>query len=963
MEKNIIAPFWSWNDKLEKDELNRQIELMKKSGIEGFFMHARGGLETDYMSEDWFNCIKVCMEKADELGMQAWAYDENGWPSGFANGEVPKKNVEFQQKKLEMKILSSIEDMPENLLGIYRINTNSYDVLDEAEENCLAIYYSINPYYIDTFNKDAIKYFISKTHEKYYERFSEAFGSSLNGFFTDEPQYANFSTPWSTVFPLLFLNEYKYDLIEKLPLLYYEFEGYEVFRSDFYNMLSNRFRESFIKQLYDWCTEHNCKLTGHMMAEDSLSSQLGTTGGVMACYEYFHIPGIDWLGRNISTPFIPKQLSSVAMQLGRKTLSESFALCGWDVSLNELKWIAEWQMVNGVTSFCPHLEGYTLRGERKRDYPASLFYQLPWFDKGYKAFSDYICKIGGLLDDGKEEASILVIQPLQTAFIKQNILNSDALNIVDDKFIDITNRLSDAHILYHYGDESLMEKYGTVNGDKFIIGECEYDTVILPNMLSVTKNTLKLLIEFSNNDGKIYYVGEMPTLVNGRKNSCISYVNAEKTDINSLIEKYSFADIETDGTQNSNIHYTKRTMPNGSRIYYFVNLSSEKQIVKISLNEEKMFLYDVLKETKWETDGVLTFAPYASFVIIAGVDTESKNKKSVKKEKILFDNCFEVAKNTINTITLDTCRYRIDGGEWQPEIAVIILQRKLLELKRECTIELEFSFDIQKEAITDNMSLCVEVPEKFEFLINNKPFSFEEEGYFIDRSIKKSNISNFVFDGKNTITLKGKFYQNKNVYRVLFTESIHETEINKLTYDTELESIYITGSFGVCTKDEITYGERKSIFAGNNFVLTKMPETVDISKITESGFLFFSGNMELKQNITIDKKEDTRYIFEVDKINSPAAEIKINGKSSGILAFAPFVLDVTDFLKSGRNSLTVTLFSGNRNLLGPHHKPQGEVYSVGPSTFTDRYGWSDDKSKPAWTNDYSFVKFGIEKIF
>ena len=382
-----------------------------------------------------------------------------------------------------------------------------------------------------------------------------------------------------------------------------------------------------------------------------------------------------------------------------------------------------------------------------------------------------------------------------------------------------------------------------------------------------------------------------------------------------------------------------------------------------SLNEEKMFLYDVLKETKWETDGVLTFAPYASFVIIAGVDTESKNKKSVKKEKILFDNCFEVAKNTINTITLDTCRYRIDGGEWQPEIAVIILQRKLLELKRECTIELEFSFDIQKEAITDNMSLCVEVPEKFEFLINNKPFSFEEEGYFIDRSIKKSNISNFVFDGKNTITLKGKFYQNKNVYRVLFTESIHETEINKLTYDTEIESIYITGSFGVCTKDEITYGERKSIFAGNNFVLTKMPETVDISKITESGFLFFSGNMELKQNITIDKKEDTRYIFEVDKINSPAAEIKINGKSSGILAFAPFVLDVTDFLKSGRNSLTVTLFSGNRNLLGPHHKPQGEVYSVGPSTFTDRYGWSDDKSKPAWTNDYSFVKFGIEKIF
>ena len=46
---NKIKPFWSWNDRLEKEELIKQIELMKKSGIEGFFMHARGGLKTEYM--------------------------------------------------------------------------------------------------------------------------------------------------------------------------------------------------------------------------------------------------------------------------------------------------------------------------------------------------------------------------------------------------------------------------------------------------------------------------------------------------------------------------------------------------------------------------------------------------------------------------------------------------------------------------------------------------------------------------------------------------------------------------------------------------------------------------------------------------------------------------------------------------------------------------------------------------
>lgn len=134
-----------------------------------------------------------------------------------------------------------------------------------------------------------------------------------------------------------------------------------------------------------------------MLNEDSLKAQVDSTGGIMACYEYFHQPGVDWLGRRIASPFMPKQLGSAARQLGRKTLSESFALSGLDVSPNELKWIAQWQMVNGVTSFCPHLEDYTLRGERKRDYPASLFYQLPWFDSAYKPFAEEICPTAALL--------------------------------------------------------------------------------------------------------------------------------------------------------------------------------------------------------------------------------------------------------------------------------------------------------------------------------------------------------------------------------------------------------------------------------------------------------------------------------------------------------------------------------------------------------------------------------------
>lgn len=957
---NKIKPFWSWNDKLRKEELVRQIELMKESGIEGFFMHARGGLKTEYMGDDWFDCIKACMDKADELGMEAWAYDENGWPSGFANGSVPKKGVDFQQKRLETATLNKGDRLPENLLGLYRVSENGFESINAAENGCFAVYYTVNPYYIDTFNEEAVGCFINETHERYYERFGDRFGKSLKGFFTDEPQYGNGATPWSALFPEMFLKEYGYSLTDNLPLLYFDFDGTEKFRSDFYNMAARQFRTSFIKQMYDWCTEHNCRLTGHMMAEDTFGSQLGATGGVMACYEYFHEPGIDWLGRKISTPFIPKQLGSVARQLGRKTLTESFALCGWDVSLNELKWIMQWQMVNGVTSLCPHLEGYSLRGERKRDYPASVFYQLPWFKEAYKPFAEFICKTGTLLDKGLEEAPILLIEPLQTAYIKQNPKNEKKINELQSNFENITNELSGNHILYHYGDESIMEHFGSVKKNKLVIGKCEYSTVIMPYMQSLTENTLKLLTEFSQNGGKLYFIGEMPSLVNGAKDERLKLLKAEKADLDAIKREYGFADITTDGKENKNIHYTKRVTDNGDRIYYLVNLSDEEQCVTVNTKEDKVYLYDVITEKAAETDGKLTFAPYESFMLISSETVKPEKADSRKTEYISINREFKVSESTVNALTLDFCRYRTDGGEWQPETAVILLQRKLLELKRPCKIELEFSFNAESGALTDNICLCAEMPESFEFFINGKPFEFKDDGYYVDKSIRKSNISEYVIQGKNTITLKGEFYQSEDVYRVLFTPGIHESEKNKLTYDTELESIYITGSFGVRAEDEISYGERKSIFAGRRFTLTEMPKTVDISKITESGFWFFSGAMELTGNISVNKKENTKYVLSLKKLNAPAARLDVNGEKAAVLIFAPYSADITDYLKNGENELKITLLSGNRNLLGPHHKPQGEIYSVGPSTFTDKHGWADDKSKPAWTDNYSFVKFGID---
>ena len=84
------APFWAWNCRLEKEELLRQLEVLKKMGLGGAHMHVRTGMATPYLSDEHMALIKACVEKCRDEKMLAWLYDEDRWPSGAAGGLLTK---------------------------------------------------------------------------------------------------------------------------------------------------------------------------------------------------------------------------------------------------------------------------------------------------------------------------------------------------------------------------------------------------------------------------------------------------------------------------------------------------------------------------------------------------------------------------------------------------------------------------------------------------------------------------------------------------------------------------------------------------------------------------------------------------------------------------------------------------------------------------------------------------------
>ncbi|MFA6270827.1 MAG: hypothetical protein WC657_06510, partial [Candidatus Paceibacterota bacterium] len=78
--------FWFLNHRLEDEELIRQIHEMNDKGLGGFMLHARDGLRTSYLGDDWEHAVAVCITEAERLDMDVWLYDENHYPSGPAGG-------------------------------------------------------------------------------------------------------------------------------------------------------------------------------------------------------------------------------------------------------------------------------------------------------------------------------------------------------------------------------------------------------------------------------------------------------------------------------------------------------------------------------------------------------------------------------------------------------------------------------------------------------------------------------------------------------------------------------------------------------------------------------------------------------------------------------------------------------------------------------------------------------------
>ena len=955
-------PFWSWNDRLEKDELIKQIHNMREVGMNGFFMHARFGLETEYMSDEWFEAIDTCVAEAKKLGMEAWAYDENGWPSGFGGGELLKDESNFQSF-LEY---GEREAFPRDALAVFCEKDGKWLRITDASQargTLRCVWHRRNSSYTDILDERVVKKFIDSTYEVYKKRLGgDVFGKTMPGFFTDEPQYYRSGTPWSGVIPEKFREKYGYDILDGLWLLFEDGEGYKQLRYDYHCLIHELYVSAFIKQIYEWCEKNGCQVTGHSMGEDSLFSQIKCTGGVMPFYRYEHIPGIDWLCRPLKKDVSSKQLGSVCAQTGRKkALSEMFAMCGWDVTPEELKNIADLQFVNGVNLICQHLYAYSHRGQRKRDYPAHYCPHNPW-QKHLADFNRFFDRLGLALSLGEELADTLVIHPIRSAYM-YNTHNgaNEAMKNEDRKFYALSDLLGEHQIAYHYADETMLRDLGSTENGTIRVGKCVYDKVIVPDVESIDASTAKILKEYLASGGKLILSGQTPSLC-GARPADLSFIKANMT----LSELFAAqqASARANGENCPSLRLQTRVV-DGGRLIYVTNVKKDalpgvrlrvkncENLVRLDLSDLKVSAVAGRRLADGSFEADFDLAGSESFLLVEDGSVPALGAAPGKPASFRPPKGkTKPVSRTVNALTLDRVRYSTDGSVFSEPTDLMELKNKLLEERYSGRLWLRYPFVVGE--LPESLSVCVE-PMRNGVLDVNGIRTETKAGGFLDPRFLTADILPLVKPGENFVTLSFDYFQRDHVYYVLYG-GVSESLRNCLNFDTEIEAAYLFGDFDVLTPGERAEGENLGWSYKGAFELSRPSGSVDPENLVFSGMPFFAGSVSLAFDRLWKPGEPTaleltgRYAV---------AEISVNGRYAGKLMFA-HLLDLAGFLREGPNRIEIKLTNSNRNLLGPHHHAKVEHWDVGPRTFTREGLWKNGEA-PLYVKDrYGFVRFGID---
>ena len=405
------------------------LKTLKDRGFGGavlFNKPPHGFNAEEYLSEKWFRVIENFVKAGIALDLEIWINDGFDYPPGAAAGKV-----QAADPTLVMYKIARIDGIPTPV---------AVDWGFPAFEN-----------------PKSSKLFLEIVYEGYKKHLGQYFGNGIRGFFSDadnrrvnanvfldpNSRQKNFF-PWSENFRQTFEAKFGYDIWNYIDEVLDRKDT--VHAVDYWQHCADLYIQWF-RGNYEWCKANGLEYTFHTSDTSPFSYEVmhrcsaftegrfsdveinadycGTdqelleiNGGKHYTKELLYVPAVSWGNHsgcrkspdyyNVWGDVRTKQSQSCAFINDKKgAMCEMFAATNYGVTYEELREVAAFQIMQGITFIIPHAYQYRVHKQTK-------FFAPPDFsDKGHlvycAAFNDALVKYLGYSTTGTLHAPIAVL--------------------------------------------------------------------------------------------------------------------------------------------------------------------------------------------------------------------------------------------------------------------------------------------------------------------------------------------------------------------------------------------------------------------------------------------------------------------------------------------------------------------------------------------------------------------------
>lgn len=592
MQKNYILPFM-WMKGESQDIIAKELEQIDACGIKAVCLESRP--HPDFMGPKWWEDLDFIVKECKKRQMKIWILDDAHFPTGYANGLIRDKYPERKKRYLNYNVVNvwgkrggvtiSVKSMIKPLVSFMDlgkemdfaeraknklVSVTAYplrdgDKLDESGAMDLTEF--VKGDYLDyTFPKDNYRVFVvyetaadggrtdyinmmdhesvstllEAVYEPHYAHLKEEFGTTIAGFFSDEPEIGNMPgysgdtqignpdmpLPWSEELKRRFIERYGESWRTQLAYLWTETvqreQGVQA-RYDYMDLVSALYRENFCCQLGEWCSAHGVEYIGHVVEDGGLHQRLGSGDAhYFRAVDGQHMAGVDVISNQVipgdegfmrsglskrDGGFYHYTLAKMGASAGHldpkkkgRTMCELFGASGWETGVRDMRYILDHCLVRGINYLVPH--AFSMAEYPDPDCPPHFYARgkNPQF-KYFAKLMKYANRMCDLLNEGQHVANVALLYTAELEWAGNSMQLEAVTKILQQNQVEFDIVPSDM----------LAQAQKTGNG--FSINSQEFGYLIIPQTRGIPRKVATFIR--NHPQVKVVYLNQRPEKIYG----------------------------------------------------------------------------------------------------------------------------------------------------------------------------------------------------------------------------------------------------------------------------------------------------------------------------------------------------------------------------------------------------------------------------------------------------------------